>query len=364
MVSLGTTDKRRVLEMEKEKLTRDLVHLTSLVLSVTKGEKSPGELIDEPFGQGPVGWAKVRHLGRHLADLLEMRGPPVFLVSMPRSGSSWIGEMLGSSPDAAYLREPITQSCIAKGVFGQGRTVTCYVDPAAPPKIYERVARDAFSGLPNFPPDIVPMPGQWPLRERSKRRLIIKEVNPLCLQWVIDAFRPKILLLLRHPVAVARSRHRLGWGALGLEQKHAFPPKLFARYPEAKRILATANDFWEKEGARQGLITRYAIDTLAGYKDGKTISYEEFCRNPLESFEKLYDFCGLTMTADARRRIEDHSESGDPSKPFSKHRDSRAMEFAWKKGIDPDTIRKVSDFYGEFGLEFYRASCPPSSCRC
>lgn len=46
---------------------------------------------------------------------------------------------------------------------------------------------------------------------RSKRTLLIKEVNPIGVEFFVDRYFPKIVLILRHPAAVADSFKRMGW---------------------------------------------------------------------------------------------------------------------------------------------------------
>ena len=54
----------------------------------------------------PVRWGRFPGLTGMLARALSPAEPPVLVVSLPRSGSSWVGEVLGAAPDAMYLREP------------------------------------------------------------------------------------------------------------------------------------------------------------------------------------------------------------------------------------------------------------------
>jgi hypothetical protein len=109
-----------------------------------------------------------------------------------------------------------------------------YVDPDDPPAAYAASARAAFSGLPSFalpaerPTRIVRHPGQWSLRQRRQRRLVIKEINPFACEWLLKTYSPRVIYLVRHPAAVALSNARLGfmqgneiWREQGLHQGRA-----------------------------------------------------------------------------------------------------------------------------------------------
>src|SRR5438132_1692356 len=98
-------------------------------------------------GSGPaLTWTQWGLASRLIARLVKPRQPSVLVLSMARSGSSWVGGMLGCAPDAAYLREPVTQSDTLfyrkGGIF-----------PLDEPEVeaaYRRQADKAFQGWPEF----------------------------------------------------------------------------------------------------------------------------------------------------------------------------------------------------------------------
>ena len=163
----------------------------------------------------PVSWARRGRVSALLARLLRTQGPPVLVLSLGRSGSTWLGATLGRAANALHLHEPLTQPLLAAG---QDQQTNFEVDPARPPALYARCAQAAFAGLPAFPlrpgtrpTQIVRYPEQWALAQRSRRRLVIKEINPFACGWLLQAYRPRLIYLVRHPAAVALSNHRLGF---------------------------------------------------------------------------------------------------------------------------------------------------------
>src|SRR5690606_25708881 len=110
--------------------------------------------------RSPVPWAWFGPASLALARALPPLSPPVLVLSLPRSGSSWVGETLGQAANALYLREPLTQTRTADESGGQ---TVFPIDPAAPPRVYGRMAARSFAALPAFKPLIVQNPGQWSL---------------------------------------------------------------------------------------------------------------------------------------------------------------------------------------------------------
>jgi hypothetical protein len=263
--------------------------------------------------RSPVAWARTGWVGRLLAAAVRTAGPAVLVVSMPRSGSSWVGDMLGQAPDALYLREPVTQGDIA-----HPRKGTVF-DPEAPDvrDSYRRLADRAFLGWPDFAPEIVRDPAQWALRDRPGKRLVIKEVNPRAVAWYLDRYRPRLILLVRHPAAVTLSLVRLGWIPLG---------------PTT----------WADHGECQGVHLRAAWDALQAYPHHTVVSYEQLCADPLGEFRRLSEFAGLTWTAAVRDQVGHYST------------DNAHRIDAWRGAVSPDEAIALRARYRAYDLPWYR----------
>lgn len=279
-----------------------------------------------PQEQKPVQWAHYGRLSQLLTWLLPLRRPPVLVLSFPRSGSSWVGETLGSAADALYLREPITQSQM---VAGRRQTVIA-VDPTNPPAETAHLAETAFAGLPAFSAAIVKEPTRWQLRHRPGRRLVIKEVNPLACAFLVQRFRPKVIFLVRHPAAVVLSYRQRGWW--------------------------TADTFtWETMGAQQGAALRAAWDTLKGYSDCRVVEYETLCLEPVEQFQALFDFAGLAWDEAIQAAIVKRSTGGDRQDPYGTARNSREMADAWRADFPADGLPQLRAGFAAYGLPWYQA---------
>jgi hypothetical protein len=296
-----------------------------------------------------VPWANLGPLSRYWARTIPPRTPPVLVLSLPRSGSSWVGNTLGAADDALYLREPVTQPFLAG--MPAGHPSVFEVDPDAPPEAYRRFAERAFAALPAFPRGIVRSPRQWALGRRRARRLVVKEVNPLALAWLVGAFRPRIIYLVRHPAAVAASFARMGWTGAGLTAR--FTPRTVA----AAGIDPGRFDgsFWAGHGAFQALTLRVARQVLDGYADCRWVRYEDLCTDPEGVFRTLADFAGLAWGPGIERAITAQGEAGRgrTDDPYDTHRDSRAMAEAWRGSVPEAEARAVRDAYLAFDPAFY-----------
>lgn len=300
----------------------------------------------------PVFWSNLGPLSWLIAHALKPSKPPTLIVSIPRSGSSWVGSTLGRSPAALYLREPISQPYLLRH---KRRGVVFRIDPDALPTGYRASARAAFAGLPSFSGNVVKFPAQWRLGGRRDRHVLVKEVNPFAVTWLIREFRPRIIYLIRHPAAVASSFARLGW-------MNAESPEGEERRFSAARIgLARPGpgeaypSAWAEHAALQAMIMKETLAALAGYDAHMVVQYEELCADPHEGFRRLYDFAGfpwdedITALIDAQTNVEEHNRY----ESYSLYRDSRAMAAAWKADVDAWATDDMREAYLRHGLPYY-----------
>lgn len=278
---------------------------------MTPAKMNTGGATENQGVKSPILWARWGSVSKAIAQRLMPQHPPVLVLSLPRSGSSWVGETLGRATNALYLREPVTQ-----GDKAFWRTVFSPEEPDVA-ESYQRLADKAFLAWPDSPRNIVIFPPQWALIWRRPRRLVIKEVNPLACEWYIRRYQPRVLLLVRHPVGVALSWHKKGW-------------------------LSAEPEVWAGNGKTQGRALRFALDALEGYDAHIRVVYEQVCADPLGEFEHMFAFAGLSWNSLIRAFIR--WSTGD----------SKKMIDAWRGKISPEAMEAMRSSYRQFDLPWYQ----------
>lgn len=287
----------------------------------------------------PVWWANFGPVSNALARRIPMQSPPILLVAFPRSGSSWLGRLLAYASNACYLREPITQARrrwhpdVAHAVTDAGFEQA--------PRHYTRYADRAFAGCPAFSYATVRTPGDWALRHRSKRRVLIKEVNPFAVGWMRKRYAPTVIHLVRHPVAVAQSMHRRGWTSQTLREYVS--PERLADSPLDPS--AVPDSFWGQIGAVQGL-GHWAVQQACPDHAYTAVQYETLCTAPVDTVRRLCRDVGLVWSDAMPEAIASHSSvPGDSaSSPYSTTRRSEERATAWQNA-PPEHIQAVRAGY-------------------
>jgi hypothetical protein len=278
-------------------------------------------------GASPVRWARYGRASLWLAQALRPLQPPVLVLSLGRSGSTWVAQMLGEAPDALLLDEPMNRGVIAHGVAYHSQIEAA---PAEPPEVYQRQADLAFAGCPTFAYPALRDPKQWSLAQRARRRVVVKEVNPLACEWLVRRYRPRVILLVRHPAAVALSYRKMDW-------------------------LKGRAISWQAHAVRQARALRAALDSLRDYPEHRVLLYEELCAAPVEHFRRLFDFAGLTWEAQVEKRAQARSAGGDLDDPWGTSRDSLSMIRLWREQIGDEDLWQVREGFGAFDLPWYRS---------
>lgn len=282
---------------------------------------------------------------KHLAGMItirivsQCRSPnfslqPVVLLSYPRSGSSWAGKVLATSPQFAYLREPITQPYMK--IYGGQRPVF-YTDDKHPDiSTYKHLSNNAFSGRPSLYKGGVDNKYDFlPFSRNKIKRLLIKEVNPAATNFFCKRYQPFLLLLLRHPAAVALSYFEQGW---------------------LKKAGDESFDEWARFGQLYGTFMAEAVSSADKYKDSKIIKYEELVKDPMQQFSNIFAECGVAPPIDFELVIQQYCFSNDEQgNSYRTKRNSKNTSEKWKNKLSSQQLESIKEGFFTSKLPYYRS---------
>lgn len=274
---------------------------------------------------------------------------PVLIISMPRSGSSWVGKVLSNAADSLYLREPMSQAHRINFPKVQSEYSPNALEYASE---YKRYAYHAFKGSPAFLHSSIFEPSRWHQKDNKVR--VIKEINPLLLQYFVDEFQPKIIYLARNPVAVANSYFTQHW--LSNRFTRAFTEQE-NKALQKKYLLDIKNEFWHDFGLFQSVVDSLSKDILENYQDKIIVKYEDICQNPCEEFKRLYNFSGLAFTEAQQAYIAKTSNAKTNYQVgnYDTERNSLDMANKWKELVSQENIQAVKSGYLSLSNTIYKA---------
>ncbi len=263
----------------------------------------------------------------------------VFLAGTARSGTTWLSELVNHRNEYRYVFEPFDHRKVPQVAALGGRR---YLRPDDDAPEAMSVAELVLSGRIRHP---------W--TERFNRRLVadrrlVKDVRAnLFLKWMHVRFPGMpIILLLRHPFAVALSYENQGWrGAVDtlLAQEDLMEDYLG---PYAEQA-AGARDAFERA------LFIWCVETLVPlrqFREGEihVAFYEKLVRSPEVELPLLFSFLG---------RPYDPSVLAVVRRPSLTARRSRAAgsgsgpRSGWKEGMSGERLERAREVVRLFGLD-------------
>lgn len=280
--------------------------------------------------------------------------PNVFLLSSPRSGSTWLMELITTQPGFGYCESPLD---LRKPEVRQRLGVTAWEDLHRPHA--ESFLEPYFRGLID---GSLPGRGANPLR-RSLRpwtgRLVFKLLQGAedRIGWLADNFDGRVAYLIRHPIAVALSREQTPRLAalLASDYRRHFSNAALAG---ADRIAASGTNL--EKGVLAWCLEN-ALPLRHARPDWAVVSYEQLVINPAPVLARLAEALVLPVPERMKRRIEVPSavtkkSSGETRKLLhDKSAEARsALVGKWRKRVSAEEEAQLMQIVERFGIDVYR----------
>lgn len=284
----------------------------------------------------------------------------VLIAGIPRSGTSWIEKTLACARGAVSIHEPDNENLHALAVRAKRRLGRFPVlEPGESAPTYERLWRRALSGGTPRPQTlrdavtkrIFPLrtrdsdPAFSPVRIRLAAAMasttprhdvpphvIVKSVHcALALRWIYESFRPRVVIVLRHPFAIIASQLRMQMK--DRDARLYMNPSILSRAAEKWGLTLPAASISpvERTAWQVGLLISVLTDAASQYPEWQVVVHEDICSAPVEHFRTLYSDLGLEWTQSA----EDFVLLSDQPGMGYKSQRLAAMEVdRWRTSLD------------------------------
>lgn len=298
---------------------------------------------------------------------------PILVTGSHRSGSTWLGQMIGASDAVGYIHEPFN---IDRGP-GICRTRFPYWFTYIRPGTEGAVAED-FSRMLDFRYNYLAQAVS--VRSKRQGRVLIRDggrflryrmrharplvKDPMALfsaEWIAGTFDAQVVVVVRHPAAFASSIKLDGW-------THPFShflnqPALIEDYlsPFEEEIEAFSRE--EHDILDQAaLLWRLVHHTIAEYRtrhaEWLVVRHEDLSREPIDRFGTLFDALDLSYTEKVREAIVQSSNRSNPAdRDISGRRfltrDSRANIDNWRRRLTPPEVERLRTQVADVSPLFY-----------
>ena len=285
----------------------------------------------------------------------------ILVLGAERSGTTWIARALGSADDATYVHEP--DNADANPLAGDGkRGLGLYpvLESGERADGYARLWDHAFAGGWPTRPSVARMgaavnrmpavvrrlvagaAGRVSHRSRVPEIVVVKSVHaPFAVDWLVERYRPAVVVVRRDPLNVVASLIRLGTTPAGVEERYqAFQhPSVRSKYLNPTGL--------EPPGPAEGMAYRLAwwivfVDRLltdhANREGWAVVSHDEMCASPVLEAERLCDVLDVRDRVGVLRFIAASDRPGDG---FSTNRVTAEQPERWKGVLDRRQVAQV-----------------------
>jgi hypothetical protein len=261
----------------------------------------------------------------------------IAVFGVPRSGTSWLGEILNSHQEVLYRYQPL---------FSHGHKG----------KLHDRSTGeeiDAFFEEIRYSTDEFALRGgafhqDYPifLKSESPKCIAFKETRYLnIIPNLLEQANSLLLIgILRHPIEVLHS-----W----MNAPKEFAPNWDIRSEWRDAPLKNQNRPEEYYGYHRWKEAYFSFSELEARFPStfKMVRYSTLRANTIKTTEEIFSFCGLGMSAQIIDFIEESSKRHDEN-PYSVFR-SRAGKEGWKRELPKDIIYEIERDLEREDIQFF-----------
>ena len=270
----------------------------------------------------------------------------VFLSGVGRSGTTWISNIINYKNEYRDIFEPFLPNKVKEAAEFEYHQ---YIRPHNRDPKFLNPAKIILSGR---------FKNSWTDTNNRKKiasKRIIKDIRTnLMLKWIHTNFPDMpIVLLLRHPCAVANSWLRLHWGKEVLGTRTDLDiclsqQELMEDFLEPfKSNIENAKDDFEKH------IFLWCILNYVPLRQFKRSEihlafYEEFCENPMLEIDRLFSFLGKKTDEKVFKNLNKPSSE---SRKDSEIMTGGSLTDGWRDYITVEQIQSAVNILSLFGLD-------------
>jgi hypothetical protein len=276
-------------------------------------------------------------------------GENIIIFSYPRSGSTWLTELIRGIPGTVILWEPLHIRSVepfAKLGFGWRQHIPEDEEWKEAEEVFAKLYRGEYL---NF----WLTSREFPLNFVTADRMIVKFVraNALAL-WLLNRFNFDLtpIYLLRHPFAIAASQMKEGsWDYEfdGYEIPDMPYNEIIKQHSD---FLFTINSKPEKMVATWCINNRVMLDNEHHNHDWLTVYYEALLLHPEEELQRIFDQWNMEMPNGILDRIRKESST---TKEATFKKDLELQLSKWRIFFSSGDIKRMQRVLDYFEINIY-----------
>ncbi len=264
----------------------------------------------------------------------------IFLTGLPRSGTTWAGRALSAATQSVLIEEPFNWEWHPDRISYHMQYL-----PAG--------TRDG-GYIDILHQEIFPLkrPRRC-LRVLLNRRVLIRDVlTPLAIEHVWEQLDPWMIIMVRHPCAVAYSWSKLNFEAGSRLEILLGQERLLEEYLSPFRPhMLSSTDYYFQIGAYWGATYSILRRIAANHPDWQWVTHEYLCDELGDGYQNVLRPMGLEFGETGRRFLNENNRERQPGEnPFTVARVTQQEPDKWKNQMTSAQISAVLAGVEPFGV--------------
>lgn len=300
----------------------------------------------------------------------------ILVTGSHRSGTTWVGKVLATAPQTAYVHEPfnVIHPCELTSLRMQYWYQRLNGGPDHPDR---QAFHDLLSFRWNSPKlawsDLLhPRTALRKLRTRRRRtrlcdrcrQIVLKDpIALLSTDWLAENFGVQPVIMIRHPAAFASSLQLKGW-TFDFQNLLEQPEAIEDFFPEEREAIEQQSEQGHDDLIGEGaflwrLLHKVILEFRRRHPEWIYLRHEDVSRRPDEEFPRLFDRVGLPYTSRTDAFLRQTSTSQDPRNAgasTSIHnvvRNSAANVNVWQQRLTEEEVERIRRVTGPTADAFY-----------
>ena len=287
-----------------------------------------------------------------------MKKRPILITGIHRSGSTWLGKVMGVSSELRYIHEPFNvaknidipfshwykyvSDCSSKK---EQEVIKKYVISKQSLNIHRLIDRSRKAKYLGQVKDAI----KYELKYFIARPLIKDPIAFMAMEWIQKTFDADIIVLIRHPAAFIASLKVKDWrfDFKNLLSQDLLMEKELAEYKsEIEEIVNFEKNTGKSDLILQGILLWNCIYSITKkrnekYQNSKNwifVKHEDLSLHPKEELNNIFSKFNLKFTKEIQLEIE-NTTYGNSSNIWA--RDSVKNISTWKDRLDKEEIKLI-----------------------
>ncbi len=301
---------------------------------------------------------------------------PILVTGSHRSGTTWIGKMLSTSPSVGYIQEPFNLEhspkfcgrCAAKidywYTYVNDENETDFYLPILNTLNFKYNLWAQMNVNTNFIDYALTLKEYLSFYKYRLNKAVPLLKDPLAFfsaEWLARRFGMKVVILIRHPAAFASSLKRLHWTynfSHFLDQPMLMRDYLYPFHDEIVKFATEPQDIIEQAILLWNIIYSTVIKYQEKHPNWIFWRYEDIAKEPLEHFQRLFNELNIEFSESVVSSIKSYSGNFNPvevpkSSARFTQRNSKENIWNWKKRLSDFDIERIRNGVDKVSNQFY-----------